>query len=133
MELVDVDCLDAETVAAREHLIPEVVGVTVREPVAVGVAQQAAFRRHHRLRGVECLADEAFADTRSVGVRRVDEVDTELGCVSEHRACLLLVGRRADYIRAGQSHRTEPETMDSPVTQFERGAVVHTTTGGPER
>ncbi len=51
VELIEVDGLGSEPVAGGEHLIADVIGVAVGEPLALAVAQEAGFRRHDDVLG----------------------------------------------------------------------------------
>ena len=69
------------------------------------------------------LADQVFADERSVRVRRVDEVDPELRQPPQDTQRLVSIVRLTPDALARDAHRAEAESIDGEVAaDVERAA-----------
>jgi hypothetical protein len=122
MKLPQIDALHSEPAHAHEHALPQIFGTTERQPNVRTVPREPALRRdQHIFVRMQRLANEIFADERSIRVGGVDEVDAELGELLERRFRRIQIGWRSPNASAGDAHRAEAETMYSRFTgDFER-------------
>ena len=80
-------------------------------------AGQAALRGDHevsRIR-VKRLGDQLFAHRRSIGIRCVDEINSEFDRAPQHAHCFAAVLRGSPNARSGQTHRAIAEAGNVEV------------------
>src|SRR5262245_33342927 len=77
--------------------------------------QPSLRRDENAVIGVERLADQPLGDLRPVGVRGVDEIDTQLWETFEGPGRLCQVNRRAPDAWSGDTHGAKAKAMDLDV------------------
>ena len=87
VELVERDLFQAEPLQAAVQRGAEVLGATVRRPLPGPVRSRPPLVAIDEIFGIRMqrLGDERLAHVGAVGVRGVDEVDTELDRPAQHR------------------------------------------------
>ena len=101
---------------AHQHALPQVLGAPDCLPYVRALPREAALGGDDdSVIGVQCLADQILADVRPVRIRRIDEVDVELGEPAQDPQRLVAVGGLAPHPLAGDAHRAEAEAMDGEV------------------
>ena len=125
VELEEVQRLDTESATAQLALLTEICGMPERHPHPGPRPHEARLGGDHDvLEGCEGLEDELLGDGWAIAVGRIDEVDAELDGSTKHSNCLIAVSWRPPHARSGQLHRSEPQSMDRPVTDLERSGRV---------
>ena len=125
VELEEVQRLDTESATAQLALLTKICGMPERHPHPGPRPHEARLGGDDdMLEGSEGLEDELLGDGWAVAVGRIDEVDAELDSSTKHSNCLIAVSWRPPHARSGQLHRSEPQAMDRPVTDFERSGRV---------
>jgi hypothetical protein len=64
---------------------------------------------------MEGLCNQELACLRSVGVSRVDQIDTELDGASQNFASVITIRRPTPNALAGDTHRTKAEPVDRKI------------------
>lgn len=126
VQLPEIDALHAQALQASFETFPQAFRSCVLFPFSRTGAIEAALRRDHQVFGIrmQCLGDELFADIRAIRLGSVDEGGSQLHRASQHSQRLRSISRCSPHARAGDPHRTEPETMDRQIsTQKKRAAV----------
>ena len=126
VQLEQVDGVHAEAAQAHLALLAQVRREAEDRPLVGPGAQQAGLGRDDepvRVR-VQRLFDQLLGYVRAVGIRGVDEVHADLDEAAQYADALVVVGRRAPYALARQTHRAESQTIDGEVAADGEGGHV---------
>src|SRR5439155_2406388 len=74
---------------------------------------------------IKRFCDKQFISFRSVSIRRIDQVCTELGGASQNFERILAIRRPTPNPLTCQPHRTKPESVNCQIsTDAETGVIV---------
>src|SRR6266566_3357502 len=65
--------------------------------------------------GMQRLGDETLGNYGTVGVGRIDEIDSQVHCTSQDSDRLGMVGRFSPDARAGELHRAKTEPANGNI------------------
>jgi hypothetical protein len=117
VKLIEIDALEPQPLEASLARLAQVRGAAAPLPNVACRADESSFGCDHeaaRIR-MQRLRDQPLAHVRSVGVGRIDEVDTELQRPLQHASRALRILRLAPNSRTCQPHRTEAEAIHAQV------------------
>src|SRR5579883_31915 len=117
VQVVEIDGIDPQplerVVAGPAHVLRP--SVETPSPLTVGAAHEAEFRGHPHFvaPAADCLADQLFVGVRSVGVRRVEQIDPEFQSSVDGCQGLRLVGGPVGiaHTHAAESNRRDGQTL----------------------
>src|SRR5439155_16239124 len=125
VQLVEVDALELKpaqaAVARRAEVLRSPIGLPLVGP---GALEAGLGRDHEPLRvGVERFGNEPLAHLGAVGVRGIDQVDTELEGAAQHGDRFACVARLAPDPLAGEPHGAEAEAVNGQLAAQEESAA----------
>src|ERR1700722_15028270 len=108
-------------------------------PLTLARADESALGRDDEIRRIRIqrLRNDLFAHVWAIGIRGIDEIDTQLERAPQHPQRLAAISRRTPHARARQAHRTKAEPADAKITAehecpgccgggtFNRGGLRH--------
>lgn len=114
VQLPQIDLLDAEIAQALVYLLEQIFRPSDRLPDVRSRTGQPSLRRDDEVFGIgmQRLPDQPFRDIRSVGIRRVDEVDAEFGKMFQRADGFIMVGGWSPYPRPRNAHGAEAQPVD---------------------
>src|ERR1700737_1827189 len=98
--------------------VPQMLRPTVLDPFVRPGSLKTGFGRDQKIGRIwmQRLGDETLGNYRTVGVGRVDEIDSQLDRAPQDSDRLGMVGRFSPDARAGELHRAEPEPGNRNIT-----------------
>src|SRR5438132_2831744 len=127
MQLIQVEAIEAQPAEAPIELRSETLGTPVLLPLMRPRTVVATLGRDHetfRIR-IERLGDQLLADVRSVGFRRVNQVDPQLDGALQRRDRFRTIARRPPDAVAGNAHGAEAKPVNREVSAQKKGAAKH--------
>ena len=120
MQLIHIDPLQPQPLQASLHGRLQVLRRGIVGPLPRAHALPSTFGRDHQARRIrrQRLRDQFFRDIRTIRIRRVDKVDTQLDCAPQRIQGRAAILRRTPYPLAGNPHRTVSHAVDGKVAQL---------------
>ncbi len=90
------------------------LGMTIRGPLIRPGTFQTCFGSDDqvwRIR-IQGVGNEAFADSGTVGVGRIDEIDSQLDCSTKYANRFVAISRLTPDSFASKAHRSESEAVN---------------------
>jgi hypothetical protein len=113
MQLINVDPVQAQPFEASLDCLAKVPGSCIMSPLIGARAVPATLSRDDepsRIRK-QRLGNQFLAYIWTVGIRGIDEIDTELNGTAKYRQRPTTISWRSPDTFAGKAHRPETETM----------------------
>src|ERR1700722_6823733 len=122
MQLVDVDPIEAKSFQAAFHRLAQVLRAGIVGPLVWPRAIPSPLGRDDKVLGVgrQRFGDQLFADMGTVGISRIDEIDSQLNGSAENGDRRGTVLRWTPDSVARQAHRSETKAIDSEfIAEFD--------------
>src|SRR5665213_1125033 len=117
MELVERYLLKSKASETSFAGRPQVLRAPVCLPLARTGSDKSAFCRDDEIFGVrhQRFRNELLGHKRSVRVRGIDQVDSEVDCPTEDGDGSCVIGRRSPHPVTGDSHRSKTKSVDDEI------------------
>ena len=118
MQLVYVDPVEAQSLQAAFHRLAQMRRAGIVGPLVRPRAIPSSLRRDDKVLGVrrQRFGDQLFADIGTIGISRVDEVDSQLdGSAKDGDCCRGILRWPPDSV-ARKAHGPEAKAVDGEFT-----------------
>src|SRR5262245_44041394 len=118
MQLINVDAVQPQSFEAALYRLPQMLRTGIVRPLIRPWTIPATFGRDHQPLGIrrQRFGNQLFADVRAIGVRGIDEVDTQLcGTPKDGERSGAVLGWTPDTLTCN-THSSEAKAMDGKLS-----------------